>query len=107
MSWPKRILDALLINVGYPLVLISAIGIHGYTMVAAFKLADPGPTQYIAAMAAFVLFPISEVVVAYYAWRASHSMINGYSVWLLLWLLLVLAVALLMMIEKRLARKSG
>jgi hypothetical protein len=80
------------------------VALHLYTTVTAYKLANPGLTQYIAALAAFAFFPISEGVVAYYAWKASGSMVNAYSVWLLAWLVLLFGVASLVLIRNRLGR---
>jgi len=104
MPGTTKKIDAFLGNVSFPLLLMSAVGLHVFTMVIAYQLAAPGPGQYLAALLAFVFFPVSEAVVAYYSWRTSGSMVNGYSVWVLLWLALLFATALLMHIGKRLAR---
>ena len=47
---------------------------------------------------------IAEAVVAYYAWQASGSKINGYSIWLLAWILLLLVVVGLAAMRKRLQK---
>jgi hypothetical protein len=53
--------------------------------------------------AAAIAYPIiAEAVVAYYAWQASGSKINGYSIWLLAWIVLLLIVFGLAAIRKRL-----
>jgi hypothetical protein len=84
---------------------MSTVGLHVYTSVTAYYLAN-GTGRYFATLAAFVFFPVSEAVVAYYAWRASGSMINAYSVWLLLWLILLFGLGLLILVSKRLARQT-
>jgi hypothetical protein len=48
--------------------------------------------RMLAAVAAFAFPPLSDSVVAYFAWRASGSMVNSYSVWILVWMLLFLVV---------------
>ena len=83
-------------------MILGGVGLHGYTAVTAYHLASPGPAQYAAALAAYLFPLISQAVVAYYAWQKSGSRVNDYSVWILLWLLLVLVVALLAKIERRL-----
>jgi hypothetical protein len=91
-----------LLEKGYALVMLGAVGLHGYTIITAYQLASPGLAQYAAALAAYLFPPISQAVVAYYTWQQSGSRVNGYTVWILLWLLLVLVVALLAVIERRL-----
>lgn len=95
-------IDSILSKVGYPLLIMSGIFLHCFTVVTAYKLGDPGWGQYAAAAAAFAFPPVAEAVVAYYAWRASGSMVNGYSVWLLMWLAVLFAVGWLTFVRNRL-----
>lgn len=97
-------INALLANIGYPLLIMSAVGLHFFTAITAYSLGGPSGWRYAAAAAAFAFPPVSEVVVAYYAWRSSGSMVNAYSVWILAWLLLMFIVLGLVSISKRLAR---
>jgi hypothetical protein len=85
-------IDALLRNVGFPLVIVSGVVLHCFTAIAAYRLAAPGWKAYGAALAAWIFPLISETLVAYYSWRASGSIVNTYSVWVLMWLVMVLSV---------------
>ena len=87
--------EALLNRVCYPLLLISGIGLHAYTVWTGFHLATAGVTQYVAALAAYAFPLISELALVYFAWRASGSWVNGYSVWVLLWVALAVGVWIL------------
>jgi hypothetical protein len=67
------------------LVWVSGTILHFFTAIVAFDLAGNGLRRYIAAIAAFV-FPLAgEVAVMVAAWKASGSMVNSYSIWVLLW----------------------
>ena len=92
---------ATLADYAYRLLVMSGFGLHLFTTFTAFNLVDPGASRYVAAAAALAYPVIAEVVVAYYAWRASGSMINSYSVWLLAWLLLLWIVLGLFALRKR------
>ncbi len=94
-----------LANVGYPLLLMSAVMLHFFTAMTAYNLAGPGVWRYVAATLAFAFPPIAEVVVAYFAWRASGSMVNAYSVWLLAWLLLLFVLLGFVSMRNRLERE--
>lgn len=92
---------ATLADVAYRLLVMSGVGLHLFTTFTAFNLVDPGTPRYVATAAALAYPVIAEVVVAYYAWRASGSMVNSYSVWLLAWLLLLWIVLGLFALRKR------
>lgn len=96
-----------LVRIGYALLAMSTIGVHAYTVVVAYHLASPGAGKYLAAGAALWFFPVSEAVVAYYAWLESGSRVNTYSVWILLWLLLALLVVLLAKLDRRLKKSMN
>ena len=95
---------AVLATNGQRLVAMSGIGLHVFTTATAYQLADPGMGRYFLAVAAFAYPVIAEAVVAYYAWQAAGSKINGYSIWLLAWILLLLIVFGLAAIRKRLQK---
>ena len=101
MHRTKAAINAFLASVGYPLLIMSAVGLHLFTTFTAYRLFDTVGWRYVAVAAAFAFPPIAELVVAYYAWRASGSMINGYSVWLLFWVLLLFVVLGLLSICRR------
>lgn len=103
----SRAIDALLRNVAYPLVISSGLVLHCLTVITAYKLAAPGWREYGAAVAAWVFPLVSEAVVAYYTWRASGSMVNGYSVWVLIWLVIVFGIWSLTIIRTRLERERS
>lgn len=107
MSRTGQYLNALVSNIGIPLLVMSGIALHAFTVWTAFQLAPPGPSQYFAAIGAYMFPPVSEMVGAYFAWRSSGSIINAYSVWLLLWLLLLLITLLLMRVSDRLSRNPA
>jgi len=66
------------------LVWVSGTILHFFTAIVAFDLAGEGLRRYVAAIAAFV-FPLAgEVAVMVAAWKASGSMINSYSIWVVL-----------------------
>ena len=100
----KSTIDGVLSKVGFPLLIMSGLFLHGFTVVTAYRLANPGWGQYAAAAAAFAFPPVSEAAVAYFAWRASGSMVNGYSVWLLMWLAMLFAVWWLTIVSNRLGQ---
>jgi hypothetical protein len=91
----------LVLRRAYAFLIISAIALHGFTAVTAFKMAGPGFAQYVAALAAFWVPGIAQIVVAYYAWQQTGSRVNEYSIWILLWLLFAAVVALFASIERR------
>jgi hypothetical protein len=99
--------DAILTKIGYPLLVMSAVGLHFFTTITAYGLVAPGWWGYVASVAAWGFPPISEAVVAYYAWRASGSMVNGYSVWVLMWLVIAFGVWWLTEIKIRLERERS
>ena len=100
-------MDALLRNLGYPLVIWGGLALHCLTAFTAYKLAAPGWMGY-GALASAWMFPIiSEAVVAYYAWRTAGSMVNDYSVWVLIWLAIALGVWWLTEIKFRLEREGS
>jgi hypothetical protein len=92
MPGAKKSIDAFLANIGYPLLFMSAVGLHLFTAFTAYNLVAPGGWRYVATAAALAYVAIAEAVVAYYAWRDSGSMINAYSVWILAWGLLLIVV---------------
>lgn len=77
-------------QVGYPLLLMSAVLLQLFTAFTAYGMVKDEAWRFAAAVAAFALPPLSDLVVAYYARQATGSWINAYSVWLLAWLLLFL-----------------
>jgi len=83
---------------------IGALALHVYTATTAYGLCSGGGMRYWAAFGAWMLPGVAEVTVAYYTWLATGSRLNGYSVWLSVWLLLVVAVLLFRYVERRLAR---
>jgi len=88
----------------YPLLLFSGIGLHGYTVWTGFHLANAGVPQYAAALAAYAFPVISELTLVYFAWRATGSWVNGYSVWVLMWIVLAIFVWALAVSRRRLVR---
>ena len=72
-----------------PLVWISGAILHFFTAIVAYGLAGPGFWGYVAAGAAFTFPVIAEIAVLIAAWNVSGNFINGYSEWLLLWLVFV------------------
>jgi hypothetical protein len=82
----------MLAYVGYPLLYMSAVMLQLFTALTAYNMVKPDDWRFVAAIAAFALPPLSNIVVAFQAWRASGSMVNSYSVWVLVWALLFLLV---------------
>ena len=76
----------------YAVIGIAGLALHAYTTVTAFNLWDSGATRYLAAVGAWALPGIAEVMVAMYKWQATGSRVNDYSVWILVRLALVLAL---------------
>lgn len=68
------------------MLILSALGLHLFTAITAYKLVAPGSLRYIAAVAAWAFPAIAEAAVAVGAWRASGSIVNEYSIWVLVWL---------------------
>ncbi|MGH8714618.1 MAG: hypothetical protein ACREYB_11495 [Casimicrobiaceae bacterium] len=95
-------------SIGWTAVALVWVGgtiLHFFTAIVAFDLAGEGLRRYIAAIAAFV-FPLAgEVAVMVAAWRASGSMVNSYSVWVVLWLMFGFAVYCLIAFGNWLARR--
>ena len=87
---PKTLLS----NLVYPALLATGYAVHAFTSIVAYQLVGPGTLKYFAAVVAWLVPGIAELVVAYYAWRESGSMVNAYSVWVLVWLVMVLGVVL-------------
>ena len=59
------------------------------------------------ALVAAWAFPlVSESVVAYYSWRASGSIVNKYSVWILIWLVVGLGIWWLTIIRSQLEARG-
>ena len=75
-----------------PLVWISGAILHFFTAIIAYGLAGPGFWGYVGAGAAFTFPIVAETVVFVSAWSATENAINGYSMWLLLWLAFVVAL---------------
>jgi hypothetical protein len=69
-----------------PFVWISGAILHFFTAFIAYGLAGPGFWGYMAAGAAFTFPILAEIAVLMGAWNTTGSFINGYSQWLLLWL---------------------
>lgn len=76
---------------GLPLMWISGAMLHFFTGYVAFKSGG-----FLAGGAAFAFPVLGEIGVAIYAWNASGSFINGYSIWLLMWLGFFVALLALM-----------
>jgi hypothetical protein len=92
----------LLRKLGYPLLICSWLALHCFTAVTAYKLAGPGWKGYGALVAAWAFPLVSEAIVAYYSWRASGSIVNKYSVWILIWLVVGLGIWWLTVIRNQL-----
>jgi hypothetical protein len=88
------------------LVWVSGTILHFFTAIVAFDLAGNGLRRYVAAIAAFI-FPLAgEVAVMVGAWKASGSMINSYSIWVLLWVAFGFAIYCLIAFGNRLAGRD-
>ena len=74
------------------LVWISGGILHFFTAIVAYGLAGPSVGGYVAAGAAFTFPIVAEIVVFIAVWNVRGNFINGYSVWLLLWLAFVAAL---------------
>jgi hypothetical protein len=88
-------------RVGTPLTAISGVLLHVYTVVTAFNLAENTLWRWAVVVPAWGAPVAAELVVAYYAWRATGTIVNGYSVWLLAWIALVVGVLLLAQLARR------
>ncbi|HEY2862250.1 MAG TPA: hypothetical protein VGK37_01345 [Casimicrobiaceae bacterium] len=108
MSARERI-GAIMASAGWSavtLVWVSGTILHFFTTIVAFDLAGQGLRRYIAAIGAFV-FPLAgEVAVMVGAWKASGSMINSYSIWVLLWVSFGFAVYCLIAFGNWLTRRQ-
>jgi hypothetical protein len=89
-----------------PALGIGAVMLHFYTTVVAFRLVDSWIWGCVAASAAWATPAIGELLVAYFTWRATGSMVNEYSVWLLAWIALLLGTGLLSMFFHRLQKSA-
>jgi hypothetical protein len=88
------------------LVWVSGTILHFFTAIVAFDLAGNGLRRYVAAIAAFI-FPLAgEVAVMVAAWKASGSMINSYSIWVLLWVAFGFSIYCLIAFGNRLAGRD-
>ena len=76
----------------YALVAISGIALHAYTVWTAYTLTDPGWLQYVATYAAYAFPLFSELVMIFFAQRATGSWVNAYSFWALTWAALLVFV---------------
>jgi len=90
-------------HIALPTLGIGAAFLHIYTAFTAFNLASERVWDWAVALAlaAWITPPIAQVVVAYYAWRATGSMVNGYSFWLLAWTVWLLGVVFLATLVRR------
>lgn len=84
-----------------PLLVLGGVVLHAYTALTAFRLAEGALWRWLAAVAAWITPPIAQLVVAYFAWRATGSMVNSYSFWLLAWVTVGIAAAFLAWIARR------
>lgn len=82
-------------RVAMPLLAISAAVLHVYTAVVAFNLSPRGLWSWVAAVAAWCMPVVAQIVVAYMAWRETGSRVNAYSSWLLAWVTLLVGVMVL------------
>src|SRR5689334_12569737 len=82
----RQRIGAVMASAGWSAVTLVWVGgtiLHFFTAIVAFDLAGAGLRRYVAAIAAFI-FPLAgEVAVMVAAWKASGSMINSYSIWVL------------------------
>ena len=72
-----------------PLIWISGAILHFYTAIIAYGLAGPGFWGFVAGGAAFTFPIIAQIVVFISVWNVTGNFLNGFSVWLLLWLAFV------------------
>jgi uncharacterized membrane protein len=86
--------EAFLNRIAYPAVIMAGLALHAYTGVMAYALAGQSPLKYAVALAAWALPGIAQLVVSYYAWQQSGSVVNSYSIWVLAWLVLCFGVTL-------------
>src|SRR5262245_45683010 len=102
-------LHRLLYRVAVPLLAIGAGMLHIYTTITVTTFVESMSERLTVAILTWITPPISEFVVAYYAWRATRSMVNSYSVWLLAWLVGFIGVLCLVWILRRLkgSRRTG
>ena len=70
---------------GYDFLAISGAALHAYTVWMAYTLTDPGWLQYLAVYAAYAVPLLSELVMIFFAQRATGSWINAYSFWVFTW----------------------
>src|SRR5260221_6834312 len=71
-----------------PLVWLSGAILHFYTALIAYGLAGPGWWGYVAAGGVLMLPVIGQIAVFIGAWSVTGNFLNGYSEWLVLWLIL-------------------
>lgn len=80
---------ALISTLAMPLIWISGTILHLLTAIAALILAggpDGGFWPFFVGGAAFSFPIIAEIVVFFKTWNTTGFFLNGYSIWLLLWL---------------------
>ncbi|HTQ01299.1 MAG TPA: hypothetical protein VMN56_18425 [Casimicrobiaceae bacterium] len=94
-------------NIALPILGIGAAFLHVYTAVTAFNLASESVWAWAAVLAAWVAPPIAQIAVAYYSWRATGSMVNGYSFWLLAWMGWLVGVFFLTTVARRFNVPAG
>jgi hypothetical protein len=99
-----HVLDVFLSNLGYPLLLIGGIMLHFFTAITAYQLLAPGFRAYLAGAGAFMFPGIAEIAVVFYARRATGSLVNAYSIWVLAWITFALFLYGLRTIRRNLAR---
>jgi hypothetical protein len=107
MSSTARFVHALTSKVAIPLAVTAGVALHAFTVLTAYSLADSRSLRIFATVGAYLFPPFSELVVGYCAWRSFGSVINEYSIWVLLWLLLVLFTMLLYSIDVKVSRKHA
>ncbi len=70
-----------------PLIWISGVILHFFTAFVAYGLAGPGWWGYVAFGGVLMLPIIGEIAVFIGAWSTTGNLLNGYSEWLLSWLI--------------------
>lgn len=88
----RRIIGGIIIvptMLAMPLIWVSGGILHFYTAIVAYGLAGPGFWSFVAAGAAFTFPFVAQIVVFIAAWNVTGNLLNGYSIWLLLWLAFV------------------
>ena len=99
-----NVVERFLRRIAYRFLMLSGGALHVYTAVTAFDLVNSWYLASLAAVGAWVTPGLAQMVVTYYAWSATGSRVNYYSIWLLAWLVLLLVVMLMTDFVKRLGR---